>query len=464
MFLGREEELSILKDQQEHRLSRLVVLYGRRRVGKSSLLKEFLKNYTHTIYIEGLERRSSTEQIDNFRIELSKQIKDRVLPNITIADWRTMLSYLTDNFILKTKERKIICLDEFQWMCSNRSALVSLLKFFWDNYWKDSNVVLILCGSIASFMVNKVINSKALYGRFSCTLSIKGLSPKEAVKLFRHKRGQLEILKYLLIFGGIPRYLEEIDLNKSFEQNINHLCFSKQSPFLNEVEKIFYSQFKEYQSYKKIITKLDNKLLNLSEISKVTGIASGGGLKNYMRNLENAEFIQSYKSIFSPDGNEKYKVSDEYLRFYFKYISSKKTDLTHLNTVKDLSGFAIWLGFAFENFCIKNSLGIAKKLGFLDEVIDYGPIFKTASSNFQVDLAFKRNNNIYTICEIKYYNNPVSTVVIPEVERKVLLLRDKIKEGATIEKCLITPVGGSKELIASGYFNHVVTVKELLAI
>ena len=145
------------------------------------------------------------------------------------STWESIFKYFTDRVVntKKKDEKLVIFLDEIQWMAARRTNLISLLKMFYDTEWKDKKVMLILCGSIASFMVRKIIKSKALYGRITLEILLKTMTPEEASRMFRNKRSKEEVLKYLLVFGGVPKYLEEINLNRSFEQNINALLFSK---------------------------------------------------------------------------------------------------------------------------------------------------------------------------------------------------------------------------------------------
>ena len=142
-------------------------------------------------------------------------------------------------------------------------------------------------------MTRKVLKSTALYGRINLEILLKGLPADESARLFRGKRSKEEILKYLMVFGGVPKYLEEINLDRSFNQNMNRLCFSPHGPMMNEVERLFYSQFRETQIYKKIVELLKTGIFSLEEISRRVGFSSGGGLKFYLRNLEQAEIIRS---------------------------------------------------------------------------------------------------------------------------------------------------------------------------
>lgn len=272
---------------------------------------------------EALEGETTQGQIDHFTEQLKKQIDDPILDSVRFANWEQVFTYLTQKVLKRrSKVKKILFLDELPWMAAGRIRLVSILKYYWDNHWKDKHVMLILCGSVASFMVKKVLHSNALYGRTTLEILLKGFSPEEAACLLGRKRSREEALNYQLVFGGVPKYLEQINLNRSFNQNMNRLCFSPHGIMLKEVERIFYSQFREPRVYLKIIDLLKNGIFSLSEISAQTRIASGGGLKQYLKNLERAEMIRSIVPFDRSRNSKfrKYTLADEFLVFFFQYI------------------------------------------------------------------------------------------------------------------------------------------------
>lgn len=462
MFIGRTEELSELNQRFSSSSSQLVVLYGRRRIGKSQLLKIFSQDKPF-LFFEGIEGAHKKKQIENCVLEFSKQTHKAMIAKLTLSKWEDFFELLTEHFG-QSAAKKIIILDEFQWMASQQSFLVSLIKFYWDNYWKNQNVMLILCGSVAHFMVKNVIHSKALYGRINYELCLQALNPCDSRQMIS-RRGDSEALKYLMLFGGIPKYLEEINQSLSFDENINRLCFKQNGFFTHEIDKIFFSQFREAKTYKRIIEQLAIKNLNITEISKKLKIPSGGGLRSYLFNLEKAGFIRSYSS-YGKNGRklQKYKLFDEYLIFYFKFISKHKNQIEE-NTKQNLFKLLVtphwnsWLGIAFEVFCLKNAMYLAEIAGFANEVISFAPLFSLKDNKFQIDLIFKRDKNIHTVCEIKYSENPITTSVIPEVKRKLELL--PCQKSDTIETMLITPFGADQSLQQSDYFHHIINLNDI---
>jgi uncharacterized protein len=464
MIIGRKNEFEQLENSYELKKSNLIAIYGRRRVGKSFLIKAFGARKKMWAF-EGLESEPTSEQIRHFTSQLQSFTKDSFLEQTEFKNWTQVFRYMTDRLALQ-KNKTVLFFDEFQWMAANQSSLVSLIKFFWDNHWKNLNVQLILCGSIASFMIEKVIKSKALYGRIDIELRIDELKPTENKLFFNSKRSLNEILLYNLIIGGIPKYFDVINVKESFEKNIERLAFSKSGYLFNDFEKIFYGQFKEYRTYEKIIKFISERPHDLDSISKHLKIPSGGGLARYLKNMESARFIKSYTPIQKTKSNViKYRIFDEYLIFYFKFIQPHRKNI--LNDIKrNIFSKSVkpiwspWLGFAFENFCSKYPESIFKALKITDLIDDFGPYFERKdSAGFQIDLLIKRTDKTWTVCECKYNEKPLSIKVVKDMQKKISLLH--VPKGISIETALITVNGVDSSVKDLGYFNSILTIEDL---
>jgi AAA+ ATPase superfamily predicted ATPase len=467
-IVGRGEQLKRLKDLYNQRDPSLVVIYGRRRIGKSFLVQHHLKCGPYFAF-EGIEAQPARYQIRLLAKKLRLELLDPTLAPKTYNDWEDILDLLTIYLKQQKGKKVIIFLDEYQWIAAGRSKLTALLKRYWDNDWRGFKLQLILCGSISSFMVSKVIKSKALYGRISAQFNIEQLSPAQSVCFFRSSCAPLEIIKYLLVFGGVPKYLKEIDQSRSFEQNLTEFFFQRSSAYIDEYEKIFYSQFKEHQIYEKIVSELCSGPLTLEQIGTRIGMRSGGGLKSYLDNLERAQFLRSFCS--SPDRERTklilYKLIDPFLNFYFSFVfpnrkrilsSSGAAALFNSITKNKLN---IFLGLAFENFCNLFAIPLAQAMGFADEVQSWGPLWSKKPAGFQLDLVYFRDQKTLTICEIKYSEREITPQVIPEVEQRAEKL-SRLFPSYSIKKALITPIGQSKALKSSEYFDYAITAREIL--
>lgn len=466
-IIGRDEELSHLESFYKLQDSKLLVLYGRRRIGKSYLIRKFIENKPH-LYFEGIEDGNIKDQLRQVSNQLFLQINDPLLRGFNPHNWNEFLDTLMVIIKSKKREKKIVLVfDEIQWLASNRTKLISILKTYWDNHFLNSNIILILCGSVAHYVVKKVIKSKALYGRISSQMLIQQLKPKEARKMIS-KRGDLEALKYLLLLGGIPKYLEEINQNETFDKNIDNLFFRSTGFFYGEIEKIFFSQFKEAKTYRKIIELLCQHNLSLEDLAKKLNIKSSGGLKEYLIHLELAQFIKANQSLLNMNKKRiTYRTIDEYLRFYNQYVRKWEPQIKEgaqsalfQNHIKSI--WNPWLGLAFENFCNKNSFELANSMKFTEQIIKSGPyiIRNKKSVVVQYDLAYERKDNVLTLCEIKWSEDPIDISIIAEFENKIN--RSNFPSHLTIEKVLIAPMGGTKSLRASNYLNHILTLKDLI--
>lgn len=466
MFVGRKKEIERISNLIESGKSHIGVIYGRRRIGKSELIKESLK-LKKVLYFEGLEDRSKTDQLKNFVFQLSVQTNQKIGKCKTWSE----AFYKLFEFIKENPHH--IVFDEFQWMANYRSGPVSELKMVWDQYLSNvEGTVLLLCGSIASFMIKKVIRSKALYGRTDLSIHLQAFTLAETKIILGDKGTDETILAYMLV-GGIPKYLELLASPSSIELAIKELAFTANGYLVEEFDRIFTSHFGSSSDYKNILENLSRNTYGLTrnEIRSAIGSESGGSLSNLLYNLESAGFI-SQKHPFHVGINSKkskYYLTDPYLRFYFEFIKpsikqmNDKFENDIFGNIRQSGTYYVWQGRSFEYLCIEHAHKIVDILGFSGINFEYGPFFESAikdKKGVQIDLAFNRADNVITVCEMKYSITKVGKDVIDEVEKKVSWLREKFPK-KTIQKVLITKEGPSAELINSGYFYKFIEVEQL---
>jgi len=467
MFIGREMEIRQLRALRRDVEPRIAVLYGRRRVGKTELIHEAFKNET-ALFFEGLEGQGKQSQILNFLFQLKQQVPDLEMSN-KIRDWPAALMLLVP--ILKNRPA-VIVLDELQWMASQRSELIVNLKMVWDQYIsKISGVSLILCGSIASFMIDQVVKSKALYGRVEVVIGLTPFNLSEASQMLT-SHGEMEVLESLLLLGGIPLYLKLVRNHPSIYLGINELAFRPNGFFVTEFDRIFLSHFGKKDHYAKIVNALHRNSYGLfrEEISKICKIELSGHLSKELEDLELAGFIKSHVPIDKQQTSKikKYILTDPYLRFYLTMIQpsirqmgTEKADL--FLQITQTPQFFSFLGQAFELFCQNNSFLISKILGFQGINYTAGPYFRKdlKSSGTQIDLLFDRQDNVVTLCEIKYSRNPIGKEVISEVEKKVEILSSVFSKKKTIQKVLIVKDRVTKDLDQAHYFYKIIRCEDL---
>lgn len=469
-MIGRIYETQLLRNAINSTRAELGIIYGRRRVGKSYLLKSILrKGQQLDIYFEAIRGYSQQEQIDHFCKQLAEQTNT---VQVKANSWEIALDALTQYI---SKGRHFIVFDELPWMSSEKQELVNLLKYYWDNKWiMNKQLTLVLCGSIAHFMVKHVVHSRALHNRKTFELKIDPLPSYEAQDFFKKKKSNLEITKFLLTFGGIPKYLEQINAKESFSVNVNKLCFQKAGFFVNEFETIFKEQFKTTRTYEKIIRALIHGAKTKEEISKKAGMAAGGGLTSYLENLEKADFIKKKTSIsignsIKKTKTHKYILWDEWLKFYL-YFMEPAIDLIEKNTKPGLflkraeQDLPTYWGLSFEIFCQKNIQIILNYLEISEsEIVSIGPYFQQhprtkTSKGAQIDLLIIRKGFIVTVVECKFSENPIGVKVTKEIDSKIKAL--SLPRKYTIEKVLVTANEVTSDLRDSDYFNQIITLDE----
>jgi AAA+ ATPase superfamily predicted ATPase len=466
-LIGRKSERTILVEAINQSKAQLIVVYGRRRVGKSFLLRS-MEEHIDLLYLEGIEHLSGERQLLQMQSQLLQQTKSYEYFGKPFSDWNDFFDRLI-LFLKTSRKKKLLVLDEFQWLTQGRISVVSIFKYYWDNFFLTMNHHIAICGSISSYIVNRVIQSNALYGRINTVLHLRALTFDEAQLFFSGGKSSKEILSYLLTFGGIPKYLTSLKPALSYEQNISELCFSESGEFYSEYDKIFYKQFKSGQNYQKIVEVLSHKPSTFQEISKKLKMKSGGGLKSYLSILENADFITAWITYGKGERSKskKYFLSDEFLLFYFHYIFPHKGALSRgvgLNWARKFEKvFPQWRGLAFEHFCRKNMRQISKIWGFDDKVLDYAPLYPTKRFRTQFDLVISRSDETVVFVEIKFQDRELGLEQITEFETKLARAPWEIIRGKSIQKALISFGNVSKNLIDTKYFDHILQGHQLFA-
>lgn len=472
-FIGRQRELEELNTLLKKDTASLVVVKGRRRVGKSRLLEEFVKDKKAYV-LRGLAPHDETT-IQGQRDEFAKQLSEQTgLPEVNVDDW-------TKLFVLLARETKtgrvIVILDEISWMGSLDSNFVGKIKDAWEQYFKKNpKLILVLCGSISTWIDENIINSTDFYGRISWTLNLQELPLNDAsILLESHgfKASVYEKFKILSVTGGIPWYLEQMQGNFSADENIKRHCFNKGGILVNEYDRIFKELFgKQDTVYKKIITILANSSLEYSEISKKTEYKSSGRLSQYLDNLIKAGSVSKDYSWSLKEGKQgvisQFRLSDNYLRFYLKYIEKRRSQIEK-GQFKDLAlstvpGWESIMGLQFENLVVNNREIILKHLNLRPEDIVFdNPYLQRQTirkKGCQIDYLIQtKYKNLY-LCEIKFSRNSIGTKVIDEVEEKIRCLA--VPRGTAVLPVLIHVNGVSNAVIEKEYFCSIIDFGSLL--
>lgn len=469
MFVGRKYELELIKScLSDHSKAQLLIIYGRRRIGKSTLIKKSLEGYNNVLYFEGLQGGSTKIQIDQFLSDLARQTGKIKL---AAKNWREVFQGLSE---IINDGKWIIVFDEFPWMAAGRSSLVSDLKLHWDKWSQNKRLALFLCGSVSSFMVKHLVHSKALHNRKTLEMCLGPLTPTES-GVFIKQRGLWEKAQLYMCLGGVPKYLEQINPKYSLEKNLNRLCFCSNGFFVNEFETLFKEQFRSVKTYQTIVEVLADSPASLSELSRKTKIAKGGGLHEQLGHLISAQFVKEY-SPFTVKHRKRtrtklYKLADPFLIFYMRYINKNK-DIIAMNTSENLFRSIVgpsieqYYGFAFERLCEDAFDNIRKSIRLdLTDILNMGPYFQRgvkSGDGFQIDNLIMRRDNVWAIVEYKYTKMPIGKEIIADVAKKIDKL--SVPNHISIEKILVSASGVTMPVTKSGYFDHILTLRDIISV
>jgi len=424
-IIGREREQTVLSQLLKSKRSEFLALYGRRRVGKTYLIRNFFEKIPAVFFhTTGIQKGKLKEQLEQFAKQIgvafygSAAIKTR-------SKWLDAFEDLTQATQRVPRNKKVVLfLDEFPWMATKKSGLLQALDYYWNRYWAhDSRLKLIICGSSASWIIEKIINNKGgLYNRVTQTLQLHPFTLGET-KAFLNSMGiqlnQRHILDLYMVLGGIPHYLALIRRGLTAHQCIDELCFQKDGQLVKEFERLFASLFQESEIYVELARVIARHRYGIgqAQLMKEKRVSEGGRTVHRLKELEEAGFIVN----FVPHGHQEkgvyYKIIDEYILFYLHWIepslkSIRKQDRStkYWLAKTQSSSWKSWAGYAFEAVCYKHLAQIRQALA-IDPGAEvgtwrYSPRAKANHSGTQIDLLFDRTDGAVTICEIKYSEQP----------------------------------------------------------
>ncbi|MCB0846110.1 MAG: AAA family ATPase [Bacteroidetes bacterium] len=472
-FIGRKKELEILHQALESSEPEMVSVIGRRRVGKTFLVKSAYEGHID-FELTGIRDISNAEQLQNFSFHLTKQ-SNAIVPVKVPKNWLEAFFMLT-NFLEKKKtsnRKQIVFFDELPWMASPKSGFLSGLSYFWNSWAVNQNIVVVICGSAASWMIQKVVkNTGGLHNRITKRIIVNPFTLSETEQ-YLHQRGiklnRYHIVQLYMAMGGIPHYLKEIKPGKSVVQNIDQICFSDTGLLRDEFLDLYPALFENPDKHIAVIRALSTKRqgMDREEIIKSSKLANGGSLTRTLEELNQSGFISTYQPFGKKKKNTLYRLTDEYSFFYLKFIEKKRNEgvetWQHLSQTQE---YKIWSGYAYEGICIKHLHQIKKALSI-------GGVYSVSSSflkkgtktekGVQIDLLLDRNDHIINLFEIKFYNKPftISKAYAKELKEKMDLFEETTKTRKHLFLTLITTFGLIPNEYSLGLIDQVLTLDDL---
>ncbi len=448
-LVGRDDEQALLTKIGRSGAPELVVVYGRRRVGKTYLVRNVFRKQM-AFELSGVHNAPLRHQLENFTAALSKASGN--LPLAQPASWMGAFDMLTLYLApLVKKQRKVVFIDEFPWLSTPRSGFIQAFENFW-NTWasRQKNLVVIICGSAAAWMIQKVINNKGgLHNRVTRRLRLLPFTLNVTAAFLKARNvnlDQYQVLQLYMAMGGIPQYLKEIEKGESAMQAIDRICFTKDGLLQNEFSNLFLSLFDDATYHISIIRALAKKGagLNRSEIIKACKLTSGGGTTQILEELTESGFITPYIPFDRTAKDSVYKLTDEYSLFYVKFIENSR--FSGKGTwIKFSTGasWKSWSGFAFESICMKHVPEIKKALG-IEGVHTETSVWRHApEAGAQIDLLIDRQDMCINVCEIKFSTTPfeISKSYAGELENKLNIFREKSRTRKTLFLTMVTTHG-----------------------
>ena len=473
-IIGRKQEISRLQGLFKSNKPEFVAVYGRRRVGKTYLVREILEK-EFVFDLAGLAKGNMQKQLINFSYSL-QQVSNQefYVPNSWFEAFEQLISYL------KTcdKKRKVIFIDEISWLDTHKSDFLMALEHFW-NGWVCSkrDIMLIVCGSATSWIVNNLINNTGgLYNRITETIELYPFSLRETKMFLRSKNinySNYQIAEIYMIMGGIPFYLDLLKQGCSVPQNIDNIFFNKKAILKIEFKRLFDSLFKHSENYIKFIEILAKNRYGLTrkEIIEKASMKSGNKITTILNNLEYSGFIRQYSQQTKKSEKKTevvYQLVDSFCLFYFRFMHNNnfRDEKFWTNTINTALHNA-WAGLSFEIVCLLHIKEIKKKLEVLGvQSSEYAWRSKQTedSKGVQIDLLLDRADNIVNICEIKYANAKY-TITKSEEEKlreRIEAYRQEVLPQKAIHLLMLTTFG-IKQNKYSGIVQNEVTLEDLFA-
>ena len=452
-IIGRIEEQQILEQTLKSREAELIAIYGRRRVGKTHMVRKFFQK--HIIFeFSGVHDATLKEQLTNFRNTLTEVMRLPV-PPATPSNWTEAFQILR-NYAepLLKKSKCVIFLDEFPWLSSAKSGFLSAFEFFWNSWGsKQNNLIFAICGSAASWMIQKVVNNKGgLHNRITKKIRLLPFTLAETSEYLKHNNINLDryqVIQLYMALGGIPQYLKEILPGQSAAQNIDRICFTKDGILQNEFNNLYQSLFAGAGKHISIVRVLAAKSSGLTrkEIIAACGLSTGGTATLLLEELTESGFISAYVPFEKNVRDSIYKLSDEYSMFYIKFIeNSRATGAGTWIKLSAGSSWRSWSGTAFESVCLKHTKEIKAALGIAGvytEESAWRYVPGKGEPGAQIDLLYDRQDFCISICEMKFSNTTftIDKVYAAELAQKRDVFKNKTKTPKTIFIVMVTTFG-----------------------
>ncbi len=453
-IIGRKEEIDILKQLTASKQAELLAVYGRRRVGKTYLIRSFFEKQV-VFEFTGVHNAGLKQQLENFSFAL-QTFSSSPLPIPVPTSWIEAFQLL----ILSLENRKpskgkqVIFIDELPWLDTRKSGFVAAFDHFWNSWCaKRNNLVVVICGSAASWMIQNIVNSRGgLHNRITQKIRLLPFTLKETEQYLKNKGVHLDryqLVQLYMVTGGIPHYLKDVQKGQSASQNIDRMCFTKDGLLRDEFKHLYQALFEQADRHIEVIKVLAAKPKGLTrtELIQAAELSSGGTATKLLEELTESGFITPYLPFDKKVKDLIYKLTDCYSLFYLKFIENSRASGEGTWTQKSMSpSWRSWSGLAFENIClthigaIKKALGIS---GIYTEQSIWRYTSKGEEKGVQIDLLIDRMDNCINLCEMKFAMTEftIDKKYAEELAQKRMTFLEKTATKKTIFVTMLTSYG-----------------------
>ena len=474
-IIGRERETEELTRIYHKRQAQLVALYGRRRVGKTYLVRELFKDrfafyHTGVSPLELEEANLLEAQLAAFQLSLVEYGGEETARP---KSWMEAFGRLKALLQQQDKDKRLVVfIDEMPWMDTPRSGFITAFEHFWNGWGAgQDNLMLIVCGSATSWIQDNLINSYGgLYDRVNAEIQLLPFTLHEAELLLRSQEVTLsryDILQLYMTVGGIPMYLSYVKPGLSLAQNIDQLFFNRKAKLKDEFERLFNSLFRSPEPYKTIIRLLSTRQSGYSrdEISQLTGIPTGKALTETLRALEASDFIELYQPFENNKRNKQYRLTDPFCLFYLDQVEGRNRKANFWRDNENMASLNPWRGRAFENACLSHVEQIKSALSVGGVASDNAPWTlrgMDGEKGMQLDLVISRSDRVVNLCEMKFVTGEfeVKNDYEMKLRERIQWMVEHVSRRHNVQMTLVTTYG-LKFGIHSGIFQRVVTMDSL---
>lgn len=471
-LIGRKEEQKILLSALETGEAEMVAVYGRRRVGKTFLIKQ---TYGKRIVFEltGLQAAKNAGQLQNFSLQLTERMQSPLpvkVPDNWLEAFFMLAQYLRDR---DDRDKQVVFFDEVPWLAGPRSGFLMGLSWFWNSFAVSRNLVVVICGSAASWMIRKIVNDRgSLHNRITKRILLNPFTLSETEAYLQSRQlhfNHYQIAQLYMAMGGIPHYLKAVEAGKSAVQNINDICFLPSGLLYDEFLRLYPALFARADNHMAIVRALaqSRQGLNRPAIVQAAKVPEGGSTSRVLDELEQSGFITAYYPYGKQKKDMLYRLTDSYSLFYLRFIEKNRNQgadtWQHLSQTQAAK---TWAGYAFENLCLRHLPAIKKALGI-------SGVYATASSFYQagsdaqpgaqIDLLLDRNDQVINLFEIKFHNAELtlSDFDAQSMRRKMQVFQTATRTRKHLMMSMITVFGLKHNAHSLGLVEQALVLEDL---